>query len=198
MGLILFDIDGTLFDPEKFGKLIRAEFVKTLSITEEDLIHANADYYAGLESSADFNPRDMSNHLALRFAGDAELLNRIFWENDDIYINSVYDDVEECLKRVSQGNTLGIFSQGNLELQRRKLEATELVKYFDTSAIMIHPRKLTDPILDSLPSTAVLVDNDHATVQAIWGFLKTVWLNRKTNDVDPDVETIHSLSELTI
>ena len=194
--MILFDIDGTLFDPEKFGKLIRAEFVAILGTSEEDLIRANADYYAGLESSADFNPHDITAHLASVFKADRSVLDEVFWNNDRIYKESLFPDAKPCLERLSGKNTLGVFSQGNHELQNRKLQACGIAGFFDPERQFIFSRKLTPEALAILPREALLVDNHHDVAAAVKDIAKTIWLNRKTEDVDPDVKTIHSLSEL--
>lgn len=194
--LILFDIDGVLFDSEKFGKLIRAEFVKILNISEEELIRANADYYAKLETTTDFNPREITSYLAEHFDADQKALDQVFWENDEIYKGAIYQDVSEALKKLSGKYTLGIFSQGNEELQRKKLDASGIKKYFKDEHIMISVRKLSDDAIELLPRDATLIDNKHDVVIALKKFTNVIWLNRKTEDSDPDIRTIHTLSEL--
>lgn len=196
--LILFDIDGVLFDPEKFGRLIRAEFTQILNISEEELIRSNADYYAKLESTADFDPRQITSHLAGEFNGISEALDRVFWENDKIYKESLYPEVEEVLKKLSQNHTLGIFSQGNDALQARKLDAGGIKKYFDKEKIMISSRKLSDAPIALLPREATVIDNKHDVVRELSKFVAVIWLNRKTEDSDPQIKTIHNLSELLI
>lgn len=193
---ILFDIDGVLFDPEKFGRLIRAEFVKLLKVDEEELIRANADYYAKLETTTDFDPRDITAYIAFRFKSDPKVLDRVFWENDEIYKSSIYEDVYDALKTLSGSKTLGIFSQGNAELQKRKLSAGGIEKYFAQDQIFIRERKLSDEAVALLPREATVVDNKHDVVSALSKFVNVVWLNRKTSDSDQQIKTIHSLSEL--
>ena len=195
-GLILFDIDGVLFDPEKFGKLIRAEFVKVLNISEEELIRANADYYSELESSTDFDPHDIAAYIAARFKTEPEVLDRVFWENDEIYKGSIFQDVEESLKKLSHSHILGIFSQGNEDLQKRKLEAGGVKKYFKDDQVFIQTRKLSDEAIELLPREATVIDNKHDVVSALSKFVNVIWLNRKTEDSDPQIKTIHSLREL--
>ncbi len=194
--LLLFDIDGVLFDPEKFGKLIRAEFVKILNTSEEELIRANADYYAKLETTTDFNPREIASYIAEHFNADQKVLEQVFWENDEIYKGAIYQDVSETLKKLSWKHTLGIFSQGNEELQRRKLGAAGMKKYFKDEHIIISTRKLSDDAIELLPRDATLVDNKHDVVTALQKFANVIWLNRKTEDSDPEIRTIHSLHEL--
>lgn len=194
---VLFDIDGTLFDPEHFGRLIRAEFTKILKVGEEDLIRANADYYAKLESNADFKPREITAHLAREFKGDQGELDRVFWENDGIYKESLFGETEEVVKKLSHNHILGIFSQGNEDLQTRKLEASGIKKYFKPEYVFIHARKLTDDAIELLPRSSTLIDNHHDVVLALKDFVSVIWINRKTEDSDPQIKTIHTLADLT-
>lgn len=196
MALILFDIDGTLFDPEKFGRLIRAEFTKILKIEEEELIRANADYYAALETTTDFNPREIVSFLATRFKVSRDPLDQIFWENDEIYSGALYHEADHVLKKLSEKNTLGIFSQGNEELQARKLKGTGIKKYFRDENVYIYSRKLTDEAIELLPRDATVIDNHHDVAITLKKFVNVVWINRKSEESDPQVRTIHSLEEL--
>ena len=196
--LVLFDIDGTLFDPEHFGHLIRAEFIKILNISEEDLIRANADYYAALETTTDFNPREIAAYIAQKFKVEQTLLDRVFWENNQIYKDALYKEVPNVLKKLSNSHTLGIFSQGNEELQARKLAAADIKKYFSDEYIFIHARKMIDEIVAEIPRDATVIDNNHDVVSKLAGFSDAVWINRKTEDADPQVRTIHNLEELLV
>lgn len=195
---ILFDIDGTLFDSHKFGSLIREEFVKILGIDEEELIRANADYYSKLESSTDFLPRDITSFISERFNASEEDLNRVFWENDRIYKESLYPETIGVLKELSEKNILGIFSQGDEELQARKLNACDISQFFDRSKLFVYKRKLLDEVLGALPKDALFVDDKHDVVTTLAKARDVVWINRRNEEVDPLIRTVHSLDELLI
>lgn len=196
--IILFDIDGTLFDPQRFGKLLRQEFVKILNIDEEELVRANADYYSKLESTTDFLPRDIVAFLANRFNVSEDELNRVFWENDQIYKDSLYPEVVDVLKNLSSAHVLGIFSQGDQELQTRKLNACDISQYFDRNKLFVYKRKLLDEVLGALPGGALFIDDKHDVVEALSKARDVVWINRRNEDVDPQIRTVHSLEELLI
>lgn len=194
--LVLLDIDGTLFDPEHFGILIRGEFIKILGTTEDDLMRTIADYYANLEMSTDFSPREISVFIAQRYKVDSELLDKVFWGNTKIYKDSLYPEAEGVVQKLSSSKKLGIFSQGNKELQKHKLEACNLLKYFENEYIFIHRRKGSDEAIALLPREATVVDDNHDLILTIAPFVDAIWVNRRTEDSDPNVQTIHSLSEL--
>ncbi|MBI4092228.1 MAG: HAD family hydrolase [Candidatus Levybacteria bacterium] len=194
--LVLFDIDGVLFDPERFGKLLRSKFVKTLGISEEELISANADYYSKLSERTDFDPRGITAYLSDRYGKDVVKLDHVFWEEEDLYQESLYPETREVLKRLKDQKTLGIFSQGNEELQNRKLDAARLRDYFSPEYVFIHKRKLSDEAIELLPREATFVDNKHNVVEALQKFVDVIWINRKSDESDPQIKTIHSLREI--
>jgi FMN phosphatase YigB (HAD superfamily) len=196
--LVLFDIDGVLFDPERFGREIRARFVKILGTSEEELISANADYYSTLSERTDFDPRGITTYLSDRFGKDTASLDRVFWEEEKIYQESLYPETQEVLEKLKEQKTLGVFSQGNEELQNRKLDAAKLRQYFSPEYIFIHRRKLSDQAIELLPRDATFIDNKHDIVEALQKFVDVIWLNRKSNESDPSIKTIHTLTQLII
>lgn len=194
--LVLFDIDGVLFDTERFGKLLRAKFVKILGILEEELISANADYYSKLSERTDFDPREITAYLSERFGKDVTTLDHVFWKEEDLYQESLFPETLEVLEKLKGQKTLGVFSQGNEELQNRKLDAARLRDYFSSEYVFIHKRKLSDEAIELLPREATFVDNKHDVVLALQKFVDVIWINRKSDESDPEIKTIHSLAEL--
>jgi len=196
--LLLLDIDGTLFDAEEFGRLIRKSFIKILNIDEEELISANADYYSELESPSDFDPRGISEFLAARYNYEKAALDRVFWEEDEIFKNSLFEESINVVGALSKTRTLGVFSQGNEDLQKRKITASGLEKYFNSDYMFFHRRKTSDDAIELLPKESTVVDDNHDVVTKIGPFVKAIWINRRTEDNDPKIKTIHNLKELLI
>lgn len=196
MGLILFDIDGTIFDAEKFGRLTRTEFIGILKIDEEELMRAIADYYAALETRTDFNPREIVVHISKRYNVDPLFLDKIFWEEKRHYKEALYPEVVSVLKRLSEDNALGIFSQGFEEFQRHKLEAAGIKDFFAEEYIFVYKRKLSEDAISALPKEATVVENNHDVAIKLSDYVDVIWTNRRTEDNDLEVRTIHSLEEL--
>jgi hypothetical protein len=127
---------------------------------------------------------------------DKSSLDAVFWQNDSIYKEAIFQDAEEVLNKLSQDKNLGIFSQGNPELQTRKLEAGGIEKFFNKELIFIRERKLSEEATALLNSEATVIDNKHDVVATLSKFVNVIWLNRKTEDNDPQIKTIHTLKEL--
>lgn len=194
--ILILDIDGTLFNSNRFGEQIRAEFIKILGVEEDDLVRTIADYYSALEHYSDFNPREIADFVANRYSIDRTLLDEVFWGEDVIYKESLYPETIEVLKKLSENHVLGIFSQGNQELQERKLTAAGIIKFFDPGYVFVHSRKLSDEAIAVLPRDATIVDDNHDVAVTIVSFVNSIWINRRTQDRDPQLKTIHTLSEL--
>lgn len=193
--LILFDIDGTLFDPSRYGQLYRADLIDVLGIDEETLSAAIADYYSTLETTTDFNPHAISTYLAQRFSTDKKIIDDVIW-NKKYFEEAIFEDALLVVKALSADKTLGIFSQGFEEFQRYKLEKTGLLQYFDPEYIFIHRRKASDEALASIPREATIIEDKHDVVEVLAKHCTAIWINRRTPDADPNLQTIHSLSEL--
>ncbi len=194
--ILILDIDGTLFNSNRFGEQIRAEFIKILGIEEDDLVRTIADYYAALEHYSDFNPREITDFVSKRYSVDRALLDEVFWGEDVIYRESLYSETVDVLKKLSGNKTLGIFSQGNQELQERKLTAAGIIKFFDPGYIFVHARKLSDEAIAILPRASTVIDDNHDVAVTISSFVNSIWINRRTEDKDSQVKTIHNLNEL--
>ncbi|KKQ94352.1 MAG: hypothetical protein UT20_C0039G0005 [Candidatus Levybacteria bacterium GW2011_GWA1_39_11] len=180
--ILLFDIDGTLFDAEKFGKLTREEFLRILNIDEENLMRTIADYYSSLEASTDYNPREITVFMGEKYNIDPKLLDKLFWEEDKHYQESLFPETLSVLQQLSEKKTLGIFSQGLEDFQLHKLEASGIRDFFNKAFIFVRRRKSLEDATGDLPKGATVIDNNH---QVVLKFSPVV-----------NTKTIHSLEEL--
>ncbi|MBI4226463.1 HAD family hydrolase, partial [Candidatus Roizmanbacteria bacterium] len=73
--IILFDIDGTLFDTQAFGRLVFPKITKLIGKDEKLIKKVIEEYFSKLDSGTDFHPGDFLNHLSTRFSIDLKLLN---------------------------------------------------------------------------------------------------------------------------
>ncbi|HVZ11557.1 MAG TPA: hypothetical protein VG965_00875, partial [Patescibacteria group bacterium] len=103
---------------------------------------------------------------------------------------------DDVLAELAKKNTLGIFSEGNLEFQRRKLSAAGIANYFDEEYVFIYRRKLLENAILTVPQAATIVDNKYDVVSELSNVANVVWINRESGENDPKIKTIHSLGEL--
>src|SRR3954469_19927845 len=72
---------------------------------------------------------------------DYTLFNTAVYKRSNLEKYVLYDEVISVLSKLEIVANLGIFSQGILENQRRKLEKTDIEKYFDKKHIYIVSNK---------------------------------------------------------
>lgn len=195
MSIMLFDIDGTLFDPKKFGSLYRADLAAKFGVAEDNLYSTIADYYSTLETSTDLDPNQLISYLASKFSVDEKEIADIFW-NPKHFDESRFDDAKDTLKRLSQHYSLGVFSQGLRYYQEYKLEHSGLLKYFNSSLIFVYKRKMAQEASAVIPKGSIIVEDKHDVALHLSKLTKTIWLNRQNDEKDFAMETIHSLRDL--
>ena len=192
--IILFDIDGTLFDSRGFGMMVFPKIVKLIGKEERIIKKASQEYFSKLESGTDFQPDDFLQHLSTRFSKDLKSLKSIF-NNKNFYRKSLYEEVPKVLKRLIKNFTLGIYSEGFIEFQKKKLIYSGIFSYFDSKFIYISRRKLKDINKDSLPKRCYIVDNSIEVVKKLAHRYNSIWINRE-NKQDSYSPTITSLDQL--
>ena len=124
--------------------------------------------------------------------------------------HTLFSDVEDSLTNLRKVYRLALVTNGAPDLQREKIQGTNLARYFDTILISGEVGvgkpdcRIFGLALDALaasPSETVMVGDSltRDILGAQWTGLKGVWLNRLRNDagnqVTPDVQ-ITSLNQL--
>jgi len=179
MRIILFDIDGTLFDSKKFMNLVRVELASHLGVNENDVYKGVEDYYSYLSSNTDFNPHKLLEHLSGFFKTDEESLKSIFWD-DKHYKEALYPETIKVLKNLQKKMDLGIFSQGFEDFQMHKLIASGILQYFNKKLYYISRKKLDNAFIKTLPNEAVVVDDRIEAVDKLGKM--AIWINRNNED----------------
>ena len=127
--------------------------------------------------------------------------------------HTLFSDVEDCLTILREVYRLALVTNGAPDLQREKIQGTNLARFFD--AILISGEvgvgkpdcrifKLALEALTVLPSETVMVGDSltRDILGAQHAGIKGIWLNRSgngaANQVTPDVQitSLHQLHEL--
>lgn len=195
--IILFDIDRTIFDTEVLGENVYKNIAETTNKTINEIDVINQDYKNGLESKTDFNSDDFLKLVADKTGTDLEILNQAVFEPENFVL---YPEVLEILKKLfSQGYLLGVYSEGVLEWQKKKIILTKVIDYFDPTLIFIERRKLSIDSINKIPRGVMIVDDKKEVIETLRQLrpdLELVWINRKDEEKMDDTRTIKSLEEL--
>ncbi len=83
----------------------------------------------------------MSKHTIILFDIDYTLYDTEVFKTSNLQKHALYKEVQDVLQKLAKIATLGIFSQGDLELQTMKLHKTNIVEHFSSSDIHIVEEK---------------------------------------------------------
>lgn len=192
----MFDIDLTLINSNEYkNRSLNALTTYTHKSTKEVEV-AREQYVRSLATTKDFHPKELAKWIAMSFGYDEDKILEIIW-NNEILKDLTYDEVEGVLGKLGENNTLGIYSEGFVELQKLKLEANRIDKYFDPKWVYITRRKIGDRKFGSLGKVTIVDDNiEICKMLKDYKEVEVYWLNRKTNKKAKGVKTIHNLTEL--
>ncbi len=198
---LLFDIDQTLLDADKYNAGLRRRFAAILNCTEDEIFHIRKDeYVASLANMNDFNPHDLVTFLLKHFptASRAEL-EAVYFATPEVYSQGLYDEAIPVLRGLSQDYKLGIYTEGNLEYQWMKFNSFGISELIDPKLIFVWQNKTGSEALSSLPGGSVIVDDNPRIIQALKEFRRDIFpilLDRKGNQPTHGAISVRSLSEI--
>lgn len=115
---------------------------------------------------------------------DYTLFDTALFKESKLLTHKIYKEVIEVLDSLNKIATLGIFSEGNIDFQRRKLKETNIDKYFEKNHTHIVLKKIDDlkRILKSYEDRQIFFVDDKLTilVDAKKSFPEvfTIWVKR--------------------
>jgi FMN phosphatase YigB (HAD superfamily) len=198
--VILFDIDYTLFNNDRFVELKDNQIIEIIGIKDVNKYKSILPKYLdSLNNHREFNPSDFLDLVCNEFCyKNKKTLEELTYNSSILYKSSLFGDVVKSLKSLSKDYALGIFSEANdIKFQKHKLNSLGIGKYFDKDLIFIIDAKDTKEVIDKLPKKCVIVDDK----ESICNFLtengiRAIWLNRKDGRKSEKYQTIFSLLEL--
>lgn len=117
------------------------------------------------------------------------------------FSDSLFNDTKETLEKLSKDYRLGIYSEGVVEFQRRKLALGGIEDFFIESLIFITDSKLEPTFMAQLPE-AVIVEDRLPFIEELAKHLRfqPVWVNRDSlsQKTDTFCDTIYTLHELPV
>lgn len=164
--IILFDIDYTLFDTDKFRDLTYPSLMNLLE--QEDLPQYHEKVHLiehTLISKGGYEPVTFANLLAeaLQLKPKREEIERIFYDIA-LYDVCLYPEVKNILENLEKRNgvILGIISKGETSFQKRKISAVRT--YFQSHNVHISLNKfdLIPTVLQKYQKDTLYVVDDSA------------------------------------
>jgi FMN phosphatase YigB (HAD superfamily) len=192
-GIILFDIDRTIFDTDAMVKDIDEATTKILK--SSNLVSLRV-----LNKSRRFSPENYTKILCKKFKFESqEKLLEVFYSEkyEYIYKDNVFPETKVVLDGLKGDYQLGIFSEGTAKFQNNKFRSMGLNEYFDKDLIFIFDAKDTKEAIQKIPKDAIMVDDKERICEFLTkNGIKAVWLNKNDDRVSPNFPTVHNLLEL--
>jgi FMN phosphatase YigB (HAD superfamily) len=156
---ILFDIDYTLIDCDIIKKRPIENIAKNFGIEIGKINEARDKYYEGLKSTSDIDPDELLGVIQKQIGVPLVELKKIYYDTA-IYIESLYPGVIETIEQINlEKFQLGVFSEGRDYYQKFKLEASEILPYFDQKLLYVKRRKKSPQFIRSLPKGSLVIDD---------------------------------------
>jgi FMN phosphatase YigB (HAD superfamily) len=213
--VVLFDIDGTLWNPRKRELLFRAELELRWGIAQKTYQLWLDEYLGGLPDSSRFHPGGWLGilHGKIYHSGhpaEEKELEDLFYDRSQ-FLAALYPEVLAVLESLREKYTLGCFSQGVAEFQFLKLQLSEVYPLFASEKIYISENKSAPEYLSSLPEAVIVEDRPDVLERLSKApHLRPIWLKRedsaylnkdtasRTEDLAavPTIATLEELPEL--
>lgn len=179
---ILFDIDRTIFDPEKLLQGIDRKMMNVYKTEEGEIFEEYKEYRKELKNSIDFEPDEFIKRISKTTNQSFKEIHKIYYDSE-IWKKAVYPETNEVLKKLKELEyPLGIYSEKFVYYQMAKLQLTGLINSFNPKWIFIGEEKSSDKFIKNLPQGATIVEDKFEIVEKLHKenrFDLIVWINRK-------------------
>lgn len=200
-GILLFDIDRTIFDTDRMNSVIDENVLRVLDTTDLEKVKKTNDIYKKtLSDSRKYVPDDYLKLLCKRFKfEDLGSLLDIYYAKEFAYIyeESVFPETLEIFEKLIPFFRIGVFSEGTEKFQNNKFKSMNLDKYISKDLVFIFDNKNNDTVLSKIPKEAIVVDDKESVCDYLTdNEIEAIWLNKKDDRVSDKFKTIHHLTEL--
>lgn len=196
--IILFDIDGTLFDGATYiEKYLFPALEKEFGIQVSSLRTSTQNYQKTLTKNTDFDPEAWIGEMVAEYRFETEKL-RSYVYNLNYFFGSIFPEVKPTLQELTQTFSLGIYSEGVIDWQNKKIDYMGIRNYFEQDLTFISRDKVSASLLENLPSGAFIIDDKMKYVVALSNYdnLHPIWLNRESETSTLPVPQIKDLTQL--
>ena len=178
--VLLFDIDYTIFNTDRFKKKISEYIYRYFHLEKNSIDLFDKQYQEGIQEKIGINIKDYSEQLSKKFSLPPDRIFNLIMDNQNLYLHSLYPDTLPALSLLSKKHILGIFSQGYISFQMNKLNKMGILPFFDEKHIYIFPHKIHKDNMEKLPKNAVVIDDKLSVVEAISSTLPAILITRGT------------------
>ena len=199
-GVLLFDIDRTIFDTDRMSEAISNKIIALLDdVSRDDFQKAKDKYFGTLKFDREFDPQAYTRSLCYSFDyKNQDSLLDVFYGGQIVYKDYVFPQAIDLFNKLKDSYRLGIFSEGTEKFQNHKFNLMGVGDYLDESLVFVLANKTTKESINKIPKGAGVIDDKERICEYLTkNDIKAIWLNRKSDFENPDFQTVHNFEELS-
>lgn len=200
-GVVLFDIDRTIFDTNGLSRLLESGLSKAIKkASVEEIKDAKSEFATSLSADREFDPENLVTFLCNKFNfEDRDSLLDVYYslKNKYWYKDLVVPEIYKVIEALKGKYRLGVYSEGTKRFQNYKFNSMGISDLLDKNLIYIFDHKTNADAISKIPKGAIIIDDKESVCEYLTdnGFV-AIWLNIKDKRINPKFKTIHNLSEL--
>jgi phosphoglycolate phosphatase-like HAD superfamily hydrolase len=200
-GILLFDIDRTIFDTAGYSNLIEPEIARVIKkVSREEIKNAKNEFISSLSADREFDPENLIKFLCQKFSfEDKQSLLDVFYDSKykHWYSDLIFPETFEVIEKLKSKFSFGVYSEGTKKFQNYKFESMGISNLMGKSLIFILDHKTNPNALSKIPKGAVVVDDKESVCDYLTdNQIEAIWLNKKDDRLSDKFKTIHHLTEL--
>ena len=118
--IVFFDIDGVIFDAQKFSTAFYEKFLQKNNLGEEETEKLQDLYGQVKNEKGFFDPQIFLAKIASQYSIVKKDLEKLWWDEESFQKCLLID--ENLLEKIREKATVGIFSKGEINFQKKKIE----------------------------------------------------------------------------
>ena len=203
--IAFFDIDGVIFDSQKFLSIYSEKFIQENKLNNSELDNIKNLYQEVRSEKGFFDPQAFLLKISSHYSIANKVLEKLWWDLEAFGKCLLVD--ESFLSKIQAEATIGIFSKGEINFQNKKIDKfkeiiqPENVYIFEDKIIRI------SEVLKKYRTYKIYVIDDNINV--LEGFKKidsnvyVILINNKqieniNSDINMVVENMQQLPELLV
>src|ERR1035437_4250549 len=201
--IVFFDIDGVIFDAQKFFTDFCEEFVQKNNLNKEEIFRLQNLYGEVKQEKGFFDPQAFLTRISIQYSVAKENLEKLWWDEQSFQKCLLID--ENFLKQIQEKAIIGIFSKGEIYFQKKKIEKFNNI--INSQDIYIFEDKIvkTNEVLVKYKDCKIyMVDDNKGVLESFKNADNTVFtvlVDRKkteiaTKNVDAVTENVLQISSL--
>jgi phosphoglycolate phosphatase-like HAD superfamily hydrolase len=118
--IVFFDIDGVIFDARRFFTSFCEKFTQENNLNKEEAEKLQNLYREVKKEKGFFDPQVFLAQILSQYSVAKENLERLWW-NEESFQKCLLIN-EDSLKKIQEKAIVGIFSKGEINFQKKKIE----------------------------------------------------------------------------